>query len=66
MGEGTGLEAFMNSVVAHPGLVAAVRKAISAGQYVLTNATPDDVLYLEECAKALEDQGITIKVADVA
>ena len=61
-GEGTALEAFMGSVVAHPGLVAAVRKAIADGTYTITDATAADALYAGEWAKALADQGITVLV----
>ena len=61
-GEGTALEAFMSNVVAHPGLVAAVRKAIADGTYTITDATEADALYAGEWAKALADQGITVVV----
>ena len=61
-GEGTALESFMNSVVAHPGLVAAVRKAIADGTYTIADATSEDALYAGEVAKALKDQGITIAI----
>lgn len=61
-GEGLGLEKFMSSVVAHPGLVAAIRKAIKDGEYTIENAEEKDALYLEEVAKSIKDQGITIEI----
>lgn len=67
----TSLEAFMASQVAHPGLVAALRTAVRAylaakeadesatsGTYDW-EATDADLLYMEEFAPALADQGFT-------
>lgn len=59
-GEGTALEAFMAQVDAHPGLVAAVKQAIKKGECTFTEATDKDVLYLNEVAGSLADQGIEI------
>lgn len=59
----TSLEAFMAAQVAHPGLIAALRAAVRAydeesgtGTYAW-EATDEDVLYIEELAGALADQG---------
>ena len=64
-GEGTTLEQFMASVVAHPGLVAAFRKAQADGSYVIEAASDEDALYLGEVQKAVADQGIKIKIEAV-
>ena len=63
-GEATTLQAFMAEMVAHPGLIAALRYAIKNGEYEYTDATNDDVLYAEELKPALKDQGFTITVAE--
>ena len=57
-GEGTALEAFMAQADAHPGLVAAVKQAIKNGEYTIDDATSKDVLYANEVAGSLKDQGI--------
>jgi len=54
----TSLQAFFDSQVAHPGLIAALRAAMRAGSYTW-EATDADVLYVEELAPALADQGFT-------
>lgn len=76
-GEATPIEAYMKQMVAHPGLVAALRAAVRAlevaqaedpeateGVYTYTEATELDALYAEEVAPALEKNGFTIEVAD--
>lgn len=63
-GEGTDLDTFMKQMVAHPGLVAAVRKAIKDGSFVMTGAKTADALYAGEVAGALKEQGITITVVE--
>ena len=52
------LQAFLDSQVAHPGLIAALRAAVRAGSYEWA-ATDADALYVEELAPALADQGFT-------
>ena len=60
-GEGTALEAFMAQADAHPGIVAAVKQAIQTGKdVVIDDATSKDVLYMNEVAGSLKDQGIEI------
>ena len=54
----TSLQAFLDSQVAHPGLVAALRAAARAGSYTW-ETTDDNLLYVEELAPALEAQGFT-------
>ena len=59
-GEGTALDAFMAQADAHPGLVAAVKQAIKNGECTIDDATSKDVLYMNEFAGSLADQGIEI------
>lgn len=59
-GKGTPLGAFMNQMVAYPGLVAALRKAVRDGEYVMEDADEKTMLYLEEVAPALADNGFEI------
>ena len=56
----TSLQAFLDSQVAHPGLVAALRAAVrsESGTYDWA-ASDEDLLYVEELAPALADQGFT-------
>lgn len=54
----TSLKAFLDSQVAHPGLIAALRAAARAGSYTWV-ATDADLLYVEELEPALKDQGFT-------
>lgn len=56
----TTLQAFLDSQVAHPGLIAALRAAVrsESGTYEWA-ATDADVLYVEELEGALKDQGFT-------
>lgn len=65
-GEGTAIDAFMAGMVAHPGLVAAIRKAMNDGKYVMNEATEAEALYAGEYAKALADQGIEVKIEEAA
>lgn len=62
-GEATTLEAFMAQMVAHPGLVAALRAAIKDGSYTY-EGTDKDALYIGELEGALASQGFTFEVAD--
>lgn len=56
----TSLDEFLAKQVAHPGLIAALRAAVRAenGKYEW-EATDADLLYMEEFAPALADQGFT-------
>jgi len=54
----TSLQAFLDSQVAHPGLVAALRAAVRSGSYDW-EASDAEALYVEELAPALADQGFT-------
>lgn len=61
----TTLQEFLDSQVAHPGLIAALRTAVraydeDAGEGVYAwEATDADLLYIEELEPALKDQGFT-------
>lgn len=56
----TSLSAFLDSQVAHPGLIAALRAAVRAEEHTYEwEASDDDVLYIEELGPALADQGFT-------
>ena len=59
----TSLEAFLDSQVAHPGLIAALRAAVRAESHTYDwEATDADALYVEELEPALKDQGFTFAV----
>lgn len=62
-GEVGSLEQFMAQMVAYPGLNIYLRKAIRDGQYEFTTQDDKMYLFLEECAPALADQGITFTFA---
>lgn len=55
-------EQYINQQVAHPGLVAALKKAVRDGEYVIEDADEKAALYAEELTTALADQGFTISV----
>ena len=55
----TSLDAFLAQQVAHPGLIAALRQAVKAGSYDW-ETTDDMILYADELADALKDQGFTL------
>lgn len=61
-GEATTLEAYMAQMVAHPGLVAALRAAIKNGSFTYTEVTDDDILFAEELKSALKSQGFEIEI----
>lgn len=61
-GEATTLEAFMAQMVAHPGLIAALREAVRSGSYTYDEVTDDDVLYAKELKSALKSQGFEIEI----
>lgn len=64
----TTLKEFLDSQVAHPGLIAALRAAVRAydeaeGKGVYEwNTTEDDVLYIEELGPALKGEGFEFAV----
>lgn len=56
------IEEYMADQTAHPGVIAALRAAMSKGEFVIEFPTEDDILYYGELAPALADQGFTITV----
>ena len=58
----TALEKYMAGQVAHPGVVAALRAAMSEGEFVIEFPTEDDILYYTELKPALVDQGFEITI----
>ena len=64
-GEATALDQFMSQMVAHPGLVAAVKQAVANGEYTMEEVNEAVKLYICEVAPALADQGFTFEVNGV-
>ena len=58
----TSFDKYIEQQVAHPGLVAALKKAVRDGEYVIKDADEKAALYAEELAPALKDQGFIIVV----
>lgn len=63
-GIGMSIEAFIAAQVAHPGLIAALRKAVKDGEYTFTTEDEDLILYLGEVAPAVKDQGFEITLGE--
>lgn len=57
------LEAFLANNIAHPGLILALKLAMENGSYEFETEDAKDIMYYEEVAKALVDQGFTITVS---
>ena len=62
-GEGTAIEDFFKQSVAHPGLVAALKLAFENGEYEFDTDDVKTIMYLEEVADAVADQGFEITVS---
>lgn len=62
-GEGMSIEAFFKNSVAHPGLVAALKLAVENGEYEFDTDDASMIMYLEEVADAVADQGFEITVS---
>ena len=63
MGEGMSAEKFFKASVAHPGLVAALKAAVENGEYEFETDNGAMIMYLEEVADAVADQGFEIEVS---
>ena len=61
-GEGMSIEKFYADSVAHPGLIAALKRAVADGEYVFETEDEATIQYLEEVANAVASQGFTISV----
>ena len=62
-GEGMTVEQFLKNSVAHPGLVCALKRAIEDGEYEFDTEDEKTIMYMEEVAPAVADQGFTIEVS---
>lgn len=58
-----GIEKFVDASVAHPGLIAALKRAVEEGEYTLETEDSSMIMYAEEVAKAVADQGFVIEVS---
>ena len=56
------LEEYFATFIAHPGLVAALKKAMRDGTYKIEEVSEKDGLYMDEVKDALASQGFEIKV----
>lgn len=63
-GAGMSIEQFVKDSVAHPGLIAALKKAAAEGSCEFTTEDQKEILYLGEVAGAIADQGYVIEIAD--
>jgi len=61
-GEGMAIAKFFKDSVAHPGLVAALKRAVEDGEYTFETENAEMIMYLEEVADAVADQGFKITV----
>ena len=64
IGEATSLVDFVDEAVAHPGIIAYLRKAVADGSFEFETDNPDDIVYWSELAPALANEGFTITVTD--
>lgn len=60
MGEAMSLEDYMNSQVTHPGLVAAMRKAMRDGSYTYETDVPMADAFVEEAMAVMAPYGFSI------
>ena len=63
LGEGMSIEKFFKASVAHPGLVLALKRAVEDGEYEFETEDEKTIMYLEEVADAVADQGFEIEVS---
>lgn len=63
IGEGMKIEKFFADSVAHPGLILALKNAIKDGEYAWETEDEKTIMYLEEVAPAVADQGFEITVS---
>ena len=62
-GEGMSIDKFFADSVAHPGLIAALKLAVRDGEYEFDTEDEKTIMYLEEVAPAVADQGFEIVVS---
>lgn len=63
IGEGMGIDKFFQDSVAHPGLIAALKRAVADGEYEFDTEDEKTIMYLEEVAHAVASQGFEIVVS---
>ena len=63
-GEGMSLQEFFQKSVAHPGLIAALKLAMEKGEYEFKTDDAKTIMYLEEVADAVADEGFEITVKE--
>lgn len=62
-GEGMSIQEFFQKSIAHPGLIAALKLAMENGEYEFDTDDEKTIMYLEEVADAVADQGFEITVS---
>ena len=62
-GEGTSLAKFMDQMVAHPGLIAALRKAMRDSTYTISDGTEEMMQLMDEAKNTLSEEGFTITIS---
>jgi len=62
IGEATSLADFVGSAVAHPGIIAILRKAVKDGTFEFETTDTKEIVYWSELAPALANEGFTITV----
>lgn len=63
LGEGMSAEKFFKDSVAHPGLILALKQAVEKGEYEFDTEDEKMIMYLDEVADAVADQGFEIEVS---
>lgn len=63
IGEATSLADFVGAAVAHPGIIAILRKAVADGEFEFETTDTKEIVYWGELAPALKNEGFTITVA---
>ena len=61
--DGAPIDKFFKDSIAHPGLIAALKLAVENGEYEFDTDDVDTIMYLEEVADAVVDQGFEIEVS---
>lgn len=61
-GEGMTAEEFFRNSVAHPGLIGALKLAVRDGEYEFDTEDEKMIMYLDEVAPAVKDQGFEITI----
>ena len=63
IGEATSLADFVGAAVAHPGIIAILRKAVADGTFEFETTDTNEIVYWGELAPALKNEGFDITVA---